>query len=49
MFKVATLSKWMVLPTNSKLVEDIRKAPEDILSHAEPTDEVLAVLVGCPN
>ncbi|KAF8504637.1 cytochrome P450 [Russula emetica] len=41
LFKVATLSGWMVLPTNSELVEDIRKAPEEILSHEEPTDEFL--------
>ena len=46
LFKVATLSTWMVLPTNSELVDDIRKASEEILSHAVPTDEVPTLLVG---
>ena len=45
LFKVATFSRWMVLPTNSELVEDIRKAPEDILSIREPIDEVRAQLL----
>ena len=40
LFKVATFSTWMVLPTNSELVEDIRKAPEEVLSHSVPPNEV---------
>jgi hypothetical protein len=36
----------MVLPTNSELIEEIRKAPEEILSHEEPTDEVRAAPAG---
>ena len=47
LFKVANFSTWMVLPTTSELVEDIRKAPDDILAHMEPKDEVPALLVVC--
>jgi hypothetical protein len=46
LFKIATFSSWMVLLSNPELVEDIRKAPEEILSHKEPLDEVPALLVG---
>ncbi|KAI0001032.1 cytochrome P450 [Russula vinacea] len=41
LFKVATFSKWMVMPTNFELVEDLGKAPDDVLSHGAPTEEFL--------
>ncbi|KAI0002413.1 cytochrome P450 [Russula compacta] len=39
LFKVPTLGKWMVLPASPELIEDIRKAPDDVLSHHEPIAE----------
>ncbi|KAF8274996.1 cytochrome P450 [Lactarius quietus] len=32
LFKVATFRRWMVLTSSSKLIEDIRKAPDHVLS-----------------
>jgi len=39
LFKIPTLRRWMVLVTSPELVEDIKKAPEDILSAREPGRE----------
>lgn len=33
------------MPTNFELVEDLRKAPDDVLSHGAPTEEVRVALV----
>jgi hypothetical protein len=46
LFKVANLSRWIVLTTNSELIEDIRKAPDEILSHKKPPSEVPTLLAG---
>ncbi|KAI9511438.1 cytochrome P450 [Russula earlei] len=41
LFKIATLKTWMVLPASQELVEDIRKAPDDVLSQHEPLEEFI--------
>ncbi|KAI0245471.1 cytochrome P450 [Lactifluus subvellereus] len=38
-FKIATFRRWMVLPTGAKLIEDIKKAPDDVLSFQAPIRE----------
>lgn len=40
LFKIATFRRWMVLATGPQLIEDVRKAPDDVLSKAEPLNEV---------
>jgi len=32
LFKIATFWGWMVLASSPELIEDIRKAPDDVLS-----------------
>jgi len=32
LFKIAAFRRWMVFPSDSELVEDVRKAPDDVLS-----------------
>ena len=39
LFKIATFRGWMVLASNSELIEDVKKAPEDILSFGVPVVE----------
>jgi hypothetical protein len=39
LFKIPTWRRWMVLATSAELIEDIKKAPDDILSR-EPNREV---------
>ncbi|KAI0292771.1 cytochrome P450 [Russula brevipes] len=43
LFKIAMHRGWMVLPAGTELVEDIRKAPDDLLSHHEPLEEFLQI------
>ena len=40
LFKIATFRGWMVLTSNPELIEDVMKAPEDILSFLVPLREV---------
>ncbi|KAF8491191.1 cytochrome P450 [Russula emetica] len=39
--KIANFRRWMVLATGSQLIDDIRRAPEDVLSMSEPMKELL--------
>jgi cytochrome P450 len=41
LFKIATFRRWMVLVSSPQLIEDVRKAPEDILSLSIPRTELL--------
>ncbi|KAJ3557279.1 hypothetical protein NP233_g11785 [Leucocoprinus birnbaumii] len=38
-FRVATLSRWIVLLSGKQHIDDIRKAPDDVLSFIEATEE----------
>jgi hypothetical protein len=40
-FKLPNFSRWTVVVTGSKFIDELRKAPEDVLSFAEATDEVM--------
>jgi len=40
LFKIANFRRWMVLVVGSELLDDIRRAPDDVLSMIEPTIEV---------
>ena len=40
LFKIAQFRRWMVLATGSQLIDDIKRAPDNVLSHTEPMDEV---------
>ncbi|KAF8467587.1 cytochrome P450, partial [Russula ochroleuca] len=39
--KVAIFRRWVVLATGSELIEDVGRAPEDILSRTEPVNEFI--------
>ena len=39
LFKIATFRRWMVLASSPQLIEDVKKAPEDILSLSIPRTE----------
>ncbi|KAH9959807.1 cytochrome P450 [Russula dissimulans] len=41
LFKIPTFKRWMVLPTSSELIEDVRKAPDHMLSVNEAFKEFL--------
>ncbi|KAI0000302.1 cytochrome P450 [Russula vinacea] len=41
LFKMAFFRRWMVLVAGSELIEDVRKAPEDVLSMIELTKELV--------
>ncbi|KAF8467570.1 cytochrome P450 [Russula ochroleuca] len=41
LFKIANFRRWMVLAAGSELIEDVRKAPDDVLSLIEPTIEFI--------
>jgi hypothetical protein len=41
LFKVAYFRRWVVLPSGSGLIEDVRKAPDDVLSRIEARKESL--------
>ncbi len=32
LFKTATFQRWLVLASSPELIEDVRKAPDDVLS-----------------
>ena len=40
LFKFAVFKRWAVAPSGMKLVEDVRRAPDDVLSIHEPIVEV---------
>ena len=40
LFKFASFKRWVVMPSGSELVEDVRKATDDFLSNNEPLMEV---------
>ncbi|PBK99161.1 cytochrome P450 [Armillaria gallica] len=42
-FKVAHLNRWMVVVASPELIEDLRRAPEDVLSFQEGVSEVLQI------
>jgi len=44
LFKIATFRRWMVLASNPELVEDARKAPDDVLSVKAAGMEVRVLL-----
>lgn len=41
LFKIATLRTWMVMPTSPKLIEDVRKAPDDVLCPRRLIEELI--------
>ncbi|KAH9043926.1 cytochrome P450 [Lactarius pseudohatsudake] len=41
LFKIATFRTWMVYPTSPNLIEDVRKAPNNVLSRRLPTEEFI--------
>ncbi|KAI0261281.1 cytochrome P450 [Gloeopeniophorella convolvens] len=41
MFKIPTFTRWLVLPVGLDLVEDIRRAPDDVLSFRAQVKEAL--------
>ncbi|KAH9970800.1 cytochrome P450 [Russula compacta] len=41
LFKIPMFRRWMVLPTNVQLIEDVKKAPDDVLSMTESVREFL--------
>jgi cytochrome P450 len=43
LFKIATFRGWMVFASDPEVIEDIRKAPEDILSFGVPVREFLQI------
>ncbi|KAF8075266.1 cytochrome P450 [Lyophyllum atratum] len=42
-FKIPNLGKWLVVVNGNKYIEDIRKAPEDVLSFHDSVEEQLQV------
>ncbi|KAH9992078.1 cytochrome P450 [Russula vinacea] len=42
LFKIANARRWMVLAAGSGLIDDIRKAPDDVLSRNEPTRDSIS-------
>ena len=40
LFKFASFKRWIVIPSGSELIEDVRKATDDFLSNSEPLMEV---------
>ena len=40
LFKIATLRKWIVIVSSPELIEDVRKAPDDVLSLSALIGEV---------
>ena len=45
-FKIATLKTWMILVSGPEFIEDIRKAPDNVLSVDEPRADVRVVTKG---
>jgi len=46
LFKVATFRRWMVLVSGPELIDDVRRAPDDVLSRTEPRCDVCMVCRG---
>jgi len=42
-FKVATLKTWMILASGPEFIEDVRKAPDNVLSMIEPASDLLQI------
>ncbi|KZT30762.1 cytochrome P450 [Neolentinus lepideus HHB14362 ss-1] len=42
-FKIARPDRWLVVVTGSKLMEEFRTAPDDVLSFVEATNDTLAI------
>jgi hypothetical protein len=40
MFKIPDLLHWIVVATEPSMIEEIRKAPEDVLSFVDAVEEV---------
>jgi hypothetical protein len=43
LFKFAIFKRWVVVPTDMKSIEDVKKATDDVLSNHEPLREVRTV------
>ncbi|KAH9954980.1 cytochrome P450 [Russula dissimulans] len=43
LFKFAILKRWVVVPSGMKLIEDVRKAPDEVLSNHEPLREFFQI------
>ncbi|KAI0272854.1 hypothetical protein BGY98DRAFT_153281 [Russula aff. rugulosa BPL654] len=41
LFKIASFRRWMVLASGSELIDDIRRAPDDVLSRTKLRDDFL--------
>ena len=46
-FRVALLENWIVVVSGRRMVEELRKRPDDELSHLLSVQEVRAVHVAC--
>ena len=44
MFKIPDLLQWIVIATEPSMIEEIRKAPDDVLSFMDALDEVSSFL-----
>lgn len=40
LFKIPTFRQWIVVPSGSKLIEEMMRAPENIMSIREPLEDV---------
>ena len=47
LFKFANFKRWVVVPSGSELIEDVRKATDDFLSINEPLREVRTAHAAC--
>ena len=47
LFKFADFTRWVVMPSGSELIEDVRKATDDFLSINEPLQEVRTAPAAC--
>jgi len=45
--KFAEFARWVVMPSSSELIEDVRKATDDFLSVNEPRGEVRTAQAAC--
>ena len=44
-FKVATPSRWVVVVTSAKLLDELRGAPDDVLSFDEFVEDVSEIVI----
>ena len=47
LFKFANFRRWVVVPSGPELIEDVRKATDDVLSIREPLRDVRTALTPC--